>query len=122
MAIYKTMHEKEALVCGTVVWAYEFQENSKKEGMSLIQKPIKGRISCESHEMIGVFEPGQRSRFFIPFKKNSEVEYAWSKAIRIYNRNFADTEIEAQIEYNQLIDYQISWYQDKIASLGTMKI
>lgn len=122
MAVYKTGIERLNMQCGMIVWAYEFQETQQKESMHLSQAPIKGRISYTACEAQGCFAPGRRGGFFVPFRKNSETQYAWSKAIRLSSRHYADTEEEAREDYNRIIDKNIKWYQEKIKDLEGMKI
>lgn len=122
MALYKSGIERQNLLCGMAVWAYAFQETRQKDSMSLNQMPVKGRISYTDCEMDGCFAPGRTGRFFVPFRKNSETEYAWSKAIKLSSRYFADTKEEATEDYNRVIDKNIKWYQEKIRELEGAKI
>lgn len=122
MALYKSGIERQNLLCGMAVWAYAFQETRQKDSMSLNQMPVKGRISYTDCEMDGCFAPGRTGRFFVPFRKNSETEYAWSKAIKLSSRYFADTKEEATEDYNRVIDKNIKWYQEKIRELEGTKI
>lgn len=122
MAVYEKIKEKNDLMSGTVIWAYAFHENSTKDGMRLNQKPVKGRLSVEKSPAYGdTFNPERTPYWFVPFMKNSETDYAWSKAVRVYARNYADTEEEARDAYNRLIDKNIEWYREKIANLEKMK-
>lgn len=115
-------YNRQDLTCGMTVWAYAFQETREKESMLLSQVPVKGRISYTNTPALECFTPGRAGRFFVPFKKNSETEYAWSKAVRLWSRNFADTEEEAKQAYNRSVDCKIKWYQEKIRQLEEAKL
>lgn len=106
MARYETMERKYSLE-GSVVWAYAFKETHTKDGMRLKQKPVKGRVT---------------GRRFIPFKKNSQTEYAMSKAIAVDSRNYADTEAEAIEGYNELISRIIMQHEKDIKALEAEKL
>lgn len=126
MAKYETYQEKVNIRNGSVVWAYAFTETREKTKSSLKQVPVKGRLSCHKYglgpEGGDAFAPGLRPRFFVPFRKGSETDYAWSKAIDISSRCYADTEGEATQGYNQLIENHIAWYDARIQELRGMQI
>lgn len=107
MALYRTNQERCYIPEGTVVWAYAFEKNNDKEGMSLMQKPVRG-----------VIKPG----CFVPFRKNSDVLLAESRAISLHSRYYADTEEEAGAAYNRLVDRWITWHRNEIERLEGMRI
>lgn len=123
MARYEGYDGVRQLRNGSVVWAYEFQQTSKHDGLYLNQPPIKGRlgfIDCMGAD--NNFSPLCRPRYFVPFKKGSEDDYAWSKAIALHSRCYADTEEEAIQGYNDLVAREIAWHQDRINKLEEYRI
>lgn len=116
---------------GEMLWGYAFLQTSTKESLRLLQKPVKGMIlpyrrkpsdfniknpstSIPPHSM-GV-------RYFIPLKKNSEMELAWSKAVSAHARHYADTEAEAIADYNRMIDTTIDMHRKIISELQSKRI
>lgn len=126
MAKYEQYEDIDRIPNGTVIWAYEFELDVRNENMVLYQKPIRGRISSVSKlfsdDNKEAFNPDKKSRFFVPFRKDSESQYKWSKAINIYSRCYADTKEEAVEGYNDLIGKQIDWHQEQIEKLSKMWI
>lgn len=123
MAKYFTYMEKAGITNGTIIWAFAFEETTSKAGTLFHQKPIRGRLASDTGDIgIQAFNPASSPRAFVPFKKNSDTEYAWSKAVGINTRCYADTEAEAVEGYNQLIEENMSWYRDKLKALEAMKI
>lgn len=126
MARYEQYIEVSRLRNGSVMWAYEFELNSKKEHPVLNCTPVKGRICvspiCFNEDERHVFNPERAPRMFVPFKKNSETEYAWSRAVSLHARCYADTETEAIEGYNQRIQKCIDWHNERIAELKEKQI
>lgn len=125
MARYEQYTEKNRLKNGAVVWAYTFELNDTKEKVVINRKPIKGRLSVSSRvsddDGRRAFNEAKTPRFFVPFKKASDSEYAWSRAVNFHTRCYADTEEEAVDGYNGLIQQQINWHQKKICELTKLQ-
>lgn len=127
MARYEQYSEKNEMRNGSVVWAYAFKMSKKNDKMILKCKPIKGRLciipyTSDNNDIERRFNQAIRPRFFVPFKKNSETEFAWSRAIDIQARCYADTKEEAIEGYNSLIQSQIDAHQKEIFKLKEYKI
>lgn len=114
--VYDTWASRRQLHGGDIVWAYAFRETADKEGMRLIQEPVKGRIVGYDGQFAGA------PKKFVPFSKRSETEYVWSKAVDLHSGCYGDSEADAFEAYNRAIDNEIAWYQEKIKALEEMKL
>lgn len=102
---------------GTVIWAFAYQFHSTKEGMLLLQTPVKGILLChkdKEHYEEWLNNPTDckfqiTPTYFVPFSKKDPNKPSFSKAISIYGRKYAYTEQEAWDGY----------YQDVLKALTT---
>lgn len=112
---------------GDIVWAYAYTASNNKEDKKYYCKPTKGVISADYMNHPFALSPTsrhgaqQKARYFIPQKKNGN-GYAWSKAVKIDARHYANTETEAIAGYNRLIDSAIDFHKKKIDELNADKI
>ena len=115
---------------GDIIWACAYKPNGKKEGKALYQKPVKGQFVMGYTESMhednmkryansykGLTDPWT---YFVPYKKNGEL--AWSKAVHISSRNYADTYEECVEMYNAKLDTCINWHKEAIAQIETLRI
>lgn len=102
---------------GTVIWAFAYQFHSTKEGMLLLQAPVKGILLCckdkkQYEEWLKNpkdYKFQHTDMYFIPFSKKDPNTPSFSKAISIYGRKYAYTEQDAWNGY----------YQDVLKALTT---
>lgn len=116
---------------GDSVWACAYKPNSSKEGKALHQAPVKGQFvmgdTKARHEKNmeryansyakGLAEPWA---YFVPYKKNGEL--AWSKAVMLSSRSYADTYEECVEMYNAKLEACIDWHKESIAEIEALKI
>lgn len=60
-------------------------------------------------------------RYFVPYKKNGK-ELAFSKAVLVDSRWYADTEAQAIDGYNKLLEKEIEKLKQKISELEGEKL
>lgn len=91
-----------------IVWACAYEHTSSKNKKHLYCKPIKGMLTalsfnCESK----AHSTNSYPLYFVPFRKNAKdltlENLAWSKAVSLSARCYADTEAESIEQYNELI-------------------
>lgn len=112
MAKYENFARKLCLPHGAVVWAYLFKNTDSLIVRPINQKPVKGRIG---HDSI-------LDTFFAPFEEGSDSVRDLSKAVKLHQLRYADTEAEAIDGYNQMVEEAIQSYQKKISELEALKI
>lgn len=91
-----------------IVWACAYAHTSSKNEKHLYCKPTKGMLtalsfSCESE----AHNTNSYPLYFVPFRKNAKdltlENLAWSKAVHLTARYYADTEAESIEQYNELV-------------------
>lgn len=104
---------------GDVIYACAYSGTLKNDGRSLFQKPIKGIFTVantEAKNKLALSKGCTGIRYFVPFKING-VDLSWCRAVRISSRCYA-TSMEECIElYNSLVNYSISWHEDRIKGI-----
>lgn len=93
-----------------IIWACGYSHTSTKDAKHYRCKPVKGMITYQHYnadterEKCQQYSHTAHPRYFVPFRKNSNEEtlddLAWSKAVRIDARVYADTEQESIEQYN----------------------
>lgn len=110
---------------GDVVWASAFKYTHDKTGKHLHQRPIKGMLAAgpkpADQDWAMARHPCPQATHFVPFKKGTS-EPAWSRAVTLYARMFADTEAEATELYDGAIQDAIAWHEDQITMLNGLRI
>lgn len=103
------------LIPQSIIWGCNYSHTSTEKAMHYCAKPVKGMITVANskakEEKIFHDNSLQYSRqtagFFVPFKKNAHGttldDLAWSKAVTIEARLYADTEDEAIELYNNKV-------------------
>lgn len=95
-----------------IVWACAYKHTSSKNEKHFYCKPIKGMLTTTQHN-----EESERYNlshyklnyptYFVPFRKDATEltleNLAWSKAVRLTARRYADTEAESIEQYNELV-------------------
>lgn len=95
-----------------IVWACAYKHTSSKNEKQFYCKPIKGMLTTTQHN-----EESERYNlshyklnyptYFVPFRKDATEltleNLAWSKAVRLTARRYADTEAESIEQYNELV-------------------
>lgn len=95
-----------------IVWACAYKHTSFKTEKHFYCKPIKGMLTTTQHN-----EERERYNlnhyklnyptYFVPFRKDATEltleNLAWSKAVRLTARRYADTEAESIEQYNELV-------------------
>ena len=104
---------------GDIVWACAFESTYGTDKLLFKQEPILGMVvSRKTLREIKSTNSYATIRYFIPFKKNAKFytleNLAWSKAVNIHSRKYATTEAECIELYNELIDDQILYHQERI--------
>lgn len=111
---------------GDIVWACNYKQTSNKERKLLKQPPVFGQLTLgkdkESDEYNRKNYYSYKPIYFVPFKKNSKNELAWSKAVHIESRYYATNLIDCINIYNQLLDNVINWHLSEIASINKDKV
>lgn len=125
--------DRTKLTYGDKVWAFSYRNTRDKESKSLYQKPIYGMMTygnteASNNRLIKIMqdkgtygEDDIRVRYFTPFKKNGK-DLAWSKSVLSYNREYAETEEDAKILYNGMVQLIIDWHNKEIERLNKEKI
>lgn len=108
---------------GDEIWACAYTKTFNKEGIKLVQKPIKGRLTAGKNEKkhLEILEKyGDKSAdcldYFVPYKKDG-TSLAWSRAVSIGARRFAATEEECREVYNKEIQHVIDFCERTIEEL-----
>lgn len=98
-----------------IVWACAFELTTAKGGKHNYSKPVRGMLVAGSTEVgdKNARKKEERIRFFVPFKKNGD-GLAWSKAVTIYSRYFADTEEESKECYNSQVQEVVTWLETRL--------
>ncbi len=96
-----------------IIWSCNFEPTNAKEAAKYSCTPIKGMLTInddlETERGDNPTHDGfyTTPRYFVPFKKNAKgcdlEDLAWSKAVNIRARVYADTEAECLETYNDLI-------------------
>lgn len=96
-----------------IIWSCNFEPTNAKETAKYSCTPIKGMLTInddlETEQGDNPTHDGfyTTPRYFVPFKKNAKgcdlEDLAWSKAVNIRARVYADTEAECLETYNDLI-------------------
>lgn len=95
-----------------IVWACAYKHTCSKNEKHFYCKPIKGMLTTTQHN-----EESERYNlshyklnyptYFVPFRKDATEltleNLAWSKAVRLTARRYADTEAESIEQYNELV-------------------
>lgn len=106
--------------CGDAVWACAFEFNMKKNAFGLSQEPIQGMLSYTDYEDRHPEYNGPNSphinhpRYFIPMNSKG-TGYAWSKAVHIESRAYADTYDKCSGIYEEMVKNWIDWFKSGIA-------
>lgn len=104
---------------GDIVYAYAFKETESRDQLRYIQKPILGILTKFNHpdnEQGELFKSQTKPRYFVPFKKNSTSELAWSKSVQASARHYEQTEAKAIQEFNEIIKKVIRQHEGIIAN------
>ena len=112
--IYKEYKDIHNIKPGTKLWACAYSFDNNKTTMGLIQKPVYGIARGYGWNYSELAEEKSYSAYFIPFKKNSEKDYATSKMVHIGSRVYADTYEECVELYNSLVCEKIDWFRQRI--------
>ena len=97
---------------GDEIWAYAFTYSNNKINKAGYQQPILGQLQDRNQEMQTPKRNGYQYsiiRYFVPYKKGKK-ELAWSKAVTLEAREYAETEHEAYLEYNRLVRLAQNWH------------
>ena len=103
---YRNIRKKDNL--HKIVWACAYAHTSSKNEKHLYCKPTKGMLTalsfnCESE----AHNTNSYPLYFVPFRKNAKdltlENLAWSKAVHLKARCYADTEAESIEQYNELV-------------------
>jgi hypothetical protein len=91
-----------------IVWACAYEHTSSKNEKHLYCKPTKGMLTALSFsDEIEAHCTNSYPLYFIPFRKNAKdltlENLAWSKAVHLTARYYADTEAESIEQYNELV-------------------
>lgn len=96
-----------------IIWSCNFEPTNAKEAAKYSCTPIKGMLTInddlETEQGDNPTHDGfyTTPRYFVPFKKNAKGcdldDLAWSKAVNLRSRRYADTEDECIEIYNDLI-------------------
>lgn len=105
---------------GSIVWACNYKLNSKGTGKIFYSKPVEGMLMLgntqESHNRrakSGYTKPN----FFVPFRKKN-TDLAWSKAVSVYSRCYADSKEECTELFEDIINKEIKKHQNIIDILN----
>ena len=108
---------------GDIVWACAYTPTSNKEEKYCYCKPIKGRLMPYNREHLNDKLTDLETNpekydiaYFIPFKKNG-IGLAYSKAVSMFARCYANTKEACDELYKELITEQIDWHKAEIKKL-----
>lgn len=129
MKIRKYTEARRHYKSGDIVWACAFQRTDNDLSLRYFSKPVKGMLvpyeyleMCQRTPDLTLESP----IYFIPFnakKHGTSIEdLAWSKAVQLSSRCYADSEQECIDLYNQLIDEDIAFFKKQITEDETHKI
>lgn len=100
-----------------IIWSCNFEPTNAKESAKYSCTPIKGMLTInddlksEQGDNPTHDEYYTTPRYFVPFKKTAKgcdlEDLAWSKAVNIRARVYADTEAECLEAYNECIMHNI---------------
>lgn len=96
-----------------IIWGCNFEPTSTKESKQYSCTPVKGMLTLHD-DLKNEQDPNASRggfyttpRYFVPFKKNAKgcdlEDLAWSKAVNIRSRVYADTEDECIEAYNECV-------------------
>lgn len=108
--IYRNYKEIKNIKQGTKLWACAYQFDNNKITMGLISRPVYGMTRGYGWDYEEVIEENSYASFFVPFKRNSETEFAKSKAVQIDSRMYADTFEECVELFNSLVNEKVKWF------------
>ena len=108
--IYRNYKEIENIKPGAKLWACAYKFDNNKITMGLISKPVYGMLRGYAWDYEKITEEESYSSFFVPFKRNSETEFAKSKAVQIDSRMYADTYEECVELFNSLVNEKVEWF------------
>ena len=96
---------------GHEIWAFAFVYANDKINKSNFQVPVLGQLQDRNGPPLPQLPPRGFTpiQYFVPYRKGKK-ELAWSKAVRVEARSYADTETEAQIAYNKRIALAQNWH------------
>lgn len=103
---YRNIRKKDNL--HKIVWACAYEHTSSKNEKYLYCKPTKGMLTALSFNFESeVHSTNSYPLYFVPFRKNAKdltlENLAWSKAVHLTARCYADTEAESIEQYNELV-------------------
>lgn len=103
---YTNIRKKDNL--HKIVWACAYEHTSSKNEKYLYCKPTKGMLTALSFSNeIEAHNNNSYPLYFVPFRKNAKdltlKNLAWSKAVSLSARYYADTEAESIEQYNELV-------------------
>lgn len=90
---------------GMQVWATAYALNSGRSAVGQRVPPVQGELSAVRQDWpVGTTRAsgGKPIKYFVPYGKNGGL--MWSKAVRLESRMYADTEDEAIMLYNMLVN------------------
>ncbi len=100
-----------------IIWSCNFEPTNAKESAKYSCTPVKGMLTInddlKSEQGDNPTHDGYYTtpRYFVPFKKTARgcdlEDLAWSKAVNIRARVYADTETECLEAYNECIVHNI---------------
>lgn len=108
--IYRNYKEIKNIKPGTKLWACAYRFDNNKITMGLISKPVYGMLRGYAWDYEEIAEEKSYSSFFVPFKRNSETEFAKSKVVQIDSRMYADTYEECVELFNSLVNEKVEWF------------
>lgn len=108
--INRNYNEIENINLGTKLWACACKFDNNKITMGLILKPVYGMASGYGWNYEKITEEDSYESFFVPFKRNSETEFAKSKAVQIDSRMYTDTYEECIELFNSLVNEKVEWF------------
>lgn len=111
--IYRNYKEIKNIKPGTKLWACAYKFDNNKITMGLISKPVYGMLRGYAWDYEKITEEESYSSFFVPFKRNSETEFAKSKAVQIDSRMYADTYEECVELFNSLVNEKVEWFLNR---------
>ena len=104
--ITETFKKKDNL--HKIVWACAYEHTNSKNEKYLYCKPTKGMLTALSFNFESeAHNTNSYPLYFVPFRKNAKdltlENLAWSKAVHLTARCYADTEAESIEQYNELV-------------------
>ena len=108
---------------GAAVWASAFTLKHGKDGAMYYTAPVRGELCCDCRESSdrAAREAGDRTvRYFVPYKKNGGL--AWSRAVSVDARMYADTEQEAAALFNAQVDRSVDWFERRVKEIRAYRL